>query len=101
MIRRTDSATASEFVSARPKREIHPPPPKDSDYVEVVPKRSGSTGSGAASGSVIGKSGSSKKKKRDDGTLDQLKYCLKIVNDLYKKQYSSYAQYFYDPVSEY
>jgi hypothetical protein len=33
--------------------------------------------------------------------LDQLRYCTKIVQDLYKKQYSSFAQYFYDPVSEY
>lgn len=89
-IRRSDSATASEFVSARPKREIHPPPPKDIDYTEQAPKR-------LAPGGKVGKNG---KRKKDDGTLDQLRFCARIVNDLYKKQYSNFAQYFYDPVSE-
>ena len=89
-IRRSDSATASEFVSARPKREIHPPPPKDIDYTEQAPKR-------AAPGGKVGKNG---KRKKDDGTLDQLRFCARIVNDLYKKQNSHFAQYFYDPVSE-
>jgi bromodomain-containing factor 1 len=76
-------------VSARPKREIHPPPPKDIDYTEQAPKR-------AAPGKV-GKNG---KRKKDDGTLEQLRFCLRVVNDLYKKQYATFAQFFYDPVSE-
>lgn len=76
-------------MSARPKREIHAPPPKDIGYEEQPPKRAG--------GSKIGKNG---KRKRDDGTLDQLRFCKRIVEDLYKKQYQSFAQYFYDPVGE-
>lgn len=77
-------------MSARPKREIHPPPPKDIDYTEQAPKR-------AAPGGKVGKNG---KRKKDDGTLEQLRFCVRIVNDLYKKQYTTFAQYFYDPVSE-
>ncbi|KAG8878194.1 hypothetical protein FRB98_006326 [Tulasnella sp. 332] len=79
-------------VSTRPKREIHAPPPKDLAY----------EGSGAGSsssklnGHVKGKKGGGVR--GDDGTADQLKFCLKIVNDLYKKQYQSFAYFFYDPV---
>ncbi|KAF8315176.1 Bromodomain-containing protein, partial [Clavulina sp. PMI_390] len=88
-IRRVDSANANEFVSARPKREIHPPAPKDSGYEEGAPKRAG--------GPRVGKNG---KRKKDDGTLDQLRFCGKIITDLYKKQYAAFAGFFYDPVDE-
>ncbi|KAF9513687.1 hypothetical protein BS47DRAFT_1362247 [Hydnum rufescens UP504] len=86
-IRRSDESSASEFVSARPKREIHPPPPKDIDYAEptAVAKRP-----------KVPKA--SKGKRKDDGTLDQLKFCLRMVADLYKKQYANFASFFYDPV---
>lgn len=57
---------------------------------ERAPKR-------AASGGKVGKNG---KRKKDDGTPNQLRFCSRIANDLYKKQYSHFAQYFYDPVSE-
>ncbi|KAF8338313.1 Bromodomain-containing protein [Cantharellus anzutake] len=86
-IRRSDEATATEFAASRPRREIHPPPPKDIDYAEpTAMKRPKLTKS------------SRNAKRKDDGTLEQLRYCLKIVNDLYKKQHATYANFFYDPV---
>jgi bromodomain-containing factor 1 len=71
---------------ARPKREIHPPPPKDLPYADLPSKKGKGKGKG--------------KKPKDDGTHEQFRYCLKILNDLYKKQHSAYAGFFYDPVDE-
>jgi hypothetical protein len=65
------------------------PPPKDIDYMEQAPKC-------AAPGGKVGKNG----KHKDDGTLDWLHFCLWIVNYLYKKQNSHFAQYFYNLASE-
>ncbi|KAF8168327.1 hypothetical protein B0H34DRAFT_670517 [Crassisporium funariophilum] len=67
-------------VIGRPKREIHPPPPKDLPYADAPKKnRKG-------------------KKTKDDGTSEQMKYCLKILNELHKKQHYNYASPFYEPV---
>ncbi|KAF9557851.1 Bromodomain-containing protein [Agrocybe pediades] len=64
----------------RPKREIHPPPPKDLPYADVPKKnRKG-------------------KRSKSDGTSEQLKYCGKILQELHKKQYYSIAYPFYEPV---
>ncbi|KAG8897981.1 hypothetical protein FRB99_007738 [Tulasnella sp. 403] len=78
-------------VNSRPKREIHAPPPKDLTYHD------------GASSSKIGKANSfvngvGKKARRDDGTAEQLKFCGKILQDMYRKQYQSFAYFFYDPV---
>ncbi|TDL28564.1 WD40 repeat-like protein [Rickenella mellea] len=70
----------SETETARPKREIHPPPPKDLPYVDP-PKKTRRAG-----------------KKMNDGTIEQLKYCGKILADLQKKQYWNIASPFYEPV---
>ena len=64
----------------RPKREIHPPPPKDLPYADAPRKnRKG-------------------KKAKDDGTAEQLKYCGKILQELHRKQHYTFASPFYEPV---
>jgi hypothetical protein len=64
----------------RPKREIHPPPPKDLPYADAPRKnRKG-------------------KKVKDDGTAEQLKYCGKILQELHRKQHYPIASPFYEPV---
>ncbi|KAF5382911.1 hypothetical protein D9757_006322 [Collybiopsis confluens] len=64
----------------RPKREIHPPAPKDLPYADA-PKKPRKA-----------------KHAKDKGTAEQLKYCAKVVNDLHKKQYYQIANPFYEPV---
>jgi bromodomain-containing factor 1 len=67
----------------RPKREIHPPPPKDLPYADA-PKKHRKT-----------------KRIKDDGTIEQLKYCGKILQELHRKQHYNYAHPFYEPVGKY
>jgi bromodomain-containing factor 1 len=75
-IRRNETAETT-----RPKREIHPPPPKDLLYTDA-PK----------------KARAGKKHKHSDGSAEQLKYCGKVLNDLHKKQHFAIASPFYEPV---
>ncbi|KAI5791742.1 hypothetical protein DFH27DRAFT_592142 [Peziza echinospora] len=56
----------------RPKREIHPPPPRDLPYNDVKPRR----------------------KK----TAAELKFCDQVLKELLKKQHEAYAYPFYAPV---
>lgn len=65
---------------SRPKREIHAPAPKDFPYADAAKK------SRKAS------------HMRDDGTADQLRFCSKLLQDLFKKQYYTMAHPFYEPV---
>ncbi|KAJ4476755.1 bromodomain-containing protein [Lentinula aciculospora] len=76
-IRRND---AQEAVG-RPKREIHPPAPKDLPYADA-PKKPRKV----------------KHAKDNGGSVEQLKYCSKILSDLHKKQYYTIANPFYEPV---
>ncbi|KAG2116963.1 hypothetical protein DEU56DRAFT_874123 [Suillus clintonianus] len=76
VIRRNEA----EQASARPKREIHPPPPKDLPYADV-PKKMRKV-----------------KVPKDDGTGEQLKYCGRILSDLQRKQHATIAHPFYEPV---
>ncbi|KAG9128301.1 hypothetical protein FRC07_001236 [Ceratobasidium sp. 392] len=80
--------TPDEFPSpiARPKREIHPPPPKDLPYSDV-----------AANGKRPRK-GKGRGAERDDGTADQLRHCMKILVDFNKKSLYQVASPFYEPV---
>lgn len=73
--RRDDS-----YVAARPKREV--PPPREQTF-HAEPRRP-----------------PTKKRfpKRDDGTAEQLKWCTKLINDLYRPKYSAFAYPFYEPV---
>ncbi|KAI6045133.1 Bromodomain-containing protein [Pisolithus marmoratus] len=76
VIRRNDNEPAA---TTRPKREIHPPPPKDLPYADA-PKRL------------------RKPKVKDDGTAEQLRFCGKILTDLHRKQHWAIAHPFYEPV---
>lgn len=76
MIRRNDM----EQISARPKREIHPPPPKDLPYADA-PKKLRKT-----------------KVVKDDGSAEQLKFCVKLLGELNRKQHWTVAHPFYEPV---
>ncbi|KAI0343894.1 Bromodomain-containing protein [Trametopsis cervina] len=69
-----------EESSGRPKREIHPPPPKDLPYVDQ-PKKVRTV-----------------RQVKDSGVADQLRFCEKILKDLHRKQHYNIAQPFYDPV---
>lgn len=73
--RRSDPDLAA---ASRPKREIHPPAPKDLNYPEL-PKRT-------------------RVKKKDDGTQEQLKFCSRLIQEMYKKQHWQIAAPFYEPV---
>ncbi len=75
-IRRTEEA------SGRPKREIHPPPPKDLPYADP-PKK-------VRRASAV----------KDTGAAEQLKFCDKVLKELHKKQHYNVAQPFYDPVGK-
>ncbi|EEB98703.1 hypothetical protein MPER_01743, partial [Moniliophthora perniciosa FA553] len=77
VIRRSDAAVDPV---GRPKREIHPPPPKDLAYSDA-PKKPRKT-----------------RQPKDDGTVEQLKYCARLLADLHKKQYYHIANPFYEPV---
>ncbi|EFI28580.1 bromodomain-containing protein [Coprinopsis cinerea okayama7 len=63
---------------ARPKREIHPPPPKDLPYEHKVNRKP--------------------KRVVDESMAEQFKFCSKLLNDLFKKQYYNIAHPFYEPV---
>ncbi len=76
VIRRT------EEPSGRPKREIHPPPPKDLPYADV-PKK-------------LRKA----KVPKNDGVAEQLRFCDKVLRDLNKKSHYSIAHPFYEPVGK-
>jgi len=70
-------------VTTRPKREIHPPPPKDLPYADLPKKnRKG-------------------KRSKVDGSTEQLKYCNKILQELNRKQHHNIAYPFYEPVGTY
>ena len=66
--------------AGRPKREIHPPPPKDLPYVDAPKKMR------------------KPKVPRDSGVAEQLKFCDKVLRDLNKKTHWNIAHPFYEPV---
>jgi hypothetical protein len=65
-------------VTTRPKREIHPSPPKDLPYAGVPKKNR-------------------KKRSKADASSEQLKYCGKILQELNRKHYYNIAYPFYEP----
>ncbi|PFH50751.1 hypothetical protein AMATHDRAFT_47670 [Amanita thiersii Skay4041] len=75
VIRRSEQETVG-----RPKREIHPPPPKDLPYADAPRKQRKA------------------KNVKDDGTAEQLKFCSKILNEIHRKQHYTVASPFYEPV---
>ncbi|QRV76118.1 bromodomain associated protein [Ceratobasidium sp. AG-Ba] len=83
-IRRNTPEEISSPV-ARPKREIHPPAPKDLPYADPLYAKRGRKGKGPEG-------------ERDDGTRDQLRYCQKILLEFNKKSLYQIASPFYEPV---
>ncbi|RDB29127.1 SWR1 complex bromodomain subunit bdf1 [Hypsizygus marmoreus] len=75
VIRRSDTEAVG-----RPKREIHPPPPKDLTYADLPKKHRKA------------------KVAKDDGTVEQLRFCSKLLIDLNRKQFYGIASPFYEPV---
>ncbi|KAI0724347.1 Bromodomain-containing protein [Cerioporus squamosus] len=73
VIRRNDDV-------GRPKREIHPPAPKDLPYSEAPRKPRKA------------------KAPKDAIVAEQLKYCEKVWKDLHQKQHYNIAHPFYEPV---
>ncbi|KAI0701725.1 Bromodomain-containing protein [Earliella scabrosa] len=76
VIRRNDESA----VAGRPKREIHPPPPKDLPYAEAPRKPRKA------------------KAPKNAAIAEQLKFCEKVWKDLHQKQHYSIAHPFYEPV---
>lgn len=77
-------------VNTRPKREIHAPPPKDMPYTDL-----------ASSSKHSKMNGMGKRSRRDDGRVEQLKFCLKVLNSMFAKSYEQWFYFFYDPVGEF
>ncbi|CAL1696537.1 unnamed protein product [Somion occarium] len=75
VIRRSDSE-----IVGRPKREIHPPPPKDLPYADA-PKKMRKT-----------------RVPKNGAIAEQLKFCDKVLKDLHKKTHYNIAHPFYEPV---
>ncbi|KAJ8474044.1 hypothetical protein ONZ51_g7475 [Trametes cubensis] len=76
VIRRNDEAAGA----SRPKREIHPPPPKDLPYADSTRKPRKA------------------KAPRDAAIAEQLKFCEKIWKVLHQKQHYTNAHPFFEPV---
>jgi hypothetical protein len=70
----------AEQLSARPKREIHPPAPKDLPYADTLKKMRKA------------------KVPKDDGTAEQLKYYAMILSDLRRQQHWDVAHPSHEPV---
>ncbi|KAG9079252.1 hypothetical protein FRC06_007861, partial [Ceratobasidium sp. 370] len=79
--------TPDEFLSpiARPKREIHPPPPKDLPYSDLPNGKRARKGRGRGP-------------ERDDGTAEQMRHCMKILTEFNKKSLYQIASPFYEAV---
>lgn len=69
--------------AGRPKREIHPPPPRDLPYSDA-PKKTRKV-----------------KTPRDDPNIGQLKFCEKVLKELFNKKHWTIANAFYEPVGEF
>ncbi|KAG8725905.1 hypothetical protein FRC10_007772, partial [Ceratobasidium sp. 414] len=76
--------TPDEFLSpiARPKREIHPPPPKDPPYTDLPNGKRPRKGKGRGA-------------EFDDGSADQMRHCMKILIEFNKKSLYQIASPFY------
>lgn len=85
-IRRSDSISA-----VRPKREIHPPPPRDLPYNEAPPKKT-------VRPKVLKQSGSASAGGSRSTTQEQLRFCAKVLEQLHRKSHMNIASPFYEPV---
>ncbi|EST09462.1 Bromodomain protein [Kalmanozyma brasiliensis GHG001] len=89
---------SSSDVGGRPKREIHPPPPKDLPYANE-PQSSSSEMRKAAQRKVAKKRGSLSAREQAHYAKvaqDELRFCTRIIDDLLKPSYQNAAWVFYD-----
>jgi hypothetical protein len=76
VIRRNETENAG-----RPKREIHPPPPKDLPYADVPKKQR-------------------RRSVKKDASNEQLRFCVKILDQMGRKQHAAVVGPFAEPVGE-
>lgn len=89
---------SSSDVGGRPKREIHPPPPKDLPYANE-PQSSSSEMRKAAQRKVAKKRGSLSAREQAHYAKmaqDELRFCTRIIDDLLKPSYYNVGWVFYD-----
>ncbi|KAJ9479957.1 Bromodomain-containing factor 1 [Pseudozyma hubeiensis] len=90
---------SSSDVGGRPKREIHPPPPKDLPWANEPQSASSSEMRKAARRKVAKKAGSLSAREQAHYAKvaqDELRFCTRIIDDLLKPTFSNVAWVFYD-----
>lgn len=88
------SRRQSEGVAAaRPKRDIHPPPPKDLPYADRPQSAIGTGGKRKKSRGALSAREAAYYDKYDK---EQLKHCLKIIDDLHKPPLNESAWVFFE-----
>lgn len=83
------SSRAPGLDNGRPKREIHPPPSKDILYDESGPTRRKST-------RVLQAASDAEAAHWDKVAQSELKFCNKVMDDLFKPSHADVAWVFYD-----
>ena len=90
---------SSSDVGGRPKREIHPPPPKDLPWANEPQSASSSEMRKAARRKAAKKAGGLSAREQAHYAKvaqDELRFCTRIIDDLLKPTYSNVAWVFYD-----
>ncbi|KAJ1022441.1 hypothetical protein NDA16_003430 [Ustilago loliicola] len=90
---------SSSDVGGRPKREIHPPPPKDLPWANEPQSASSSEMRKAARRKAAKKAGGLSVREQAHYAKvaqDELRFCTRIIDDLLKPTYSNVAWVFYD-----
>ncbi|SNX85917.1 related to BDF1 - sporulation protein [Melanopsichium pennsylvanicum] len=90
---------SSSDVGGRPKREIHPPPPKDLPWANEPQSASSSDIRKAARRKMAKKARSMSAREQAHYAKvaqDELRFCTRIIDDLLKPTYSNVAWVFYD-----
>ncbi|KAJ1573823.1 hypothetical protein NDA12_005213 [Ustilago hordei] len=91
---------SSSDLGGRPKREIHPPPPKDLPWANEPQSASSSSEMRKAARRKAAKkaAGSSAREQAHHAKVaqDELRFCTRIIDDLLKPTYSNLAWVFYD-----
>lgn len=90
---------SSSDVGGRPKREIHPPPPKDLPWASEPQSASSSEQRKAARRKLAKKAGSLSAREQAHYAKvaqDELRFCTRVIDDLLKPTYSNVAWVFYD-----
>lgn len=90
---------SSSEVGGRPKREIHPPPPKDLPWANEPQSASSSDARKAARRKAAKKAGGLSAREQAHFAKvaqDELRFCTRVIDDLLKPTYSNLAWVFYD-----